>query len=121
MGGTDILSYADIFGYGVMGTGPLSHTLSIPGQIAAHFRSGASAKRVRDLLVSQGVRTAEAERQAGHAGAMVVANRKHDVIAVLVTDPNELEMPDVSSLRRDYYCHAFGAAMPRRYGSSYSN
>ncbi|MBC8187441.1 MAG: DUF58 domain-containing protein [Proteobacteria bacterium] len=27
--------------------------------------------------------------------AMVVANRKHDVIAVLVTDPNELEMPDV--------------------------
>jgi uncharacterized protein (DUF58 family) len=27
--------------------------------------------------------------------AMVVANRKHDVIAVLVTDPNELEIPDV--------------------------
>lgn len=27
--------------------------------------------------------------------AMVAANRKHDVIAVLVTDPNELEMPDV--------------------------
>jgi uncharacterized protein (DUF58 family) len=27
--------------------------------------------------------------------AMVAANRKHDVIAVLVTDPKELEMPDV--------------------------
>ncbi len=27
--------------------------------------------------------------------AMVAANRKHDVIAVLVTDPNELEIPDV--------------------------
>ncbi len=27
--------------------------------------------------------------------AMVAANRKHDVIAVLVTDPNELEVPDV--------------------------
>lgn len=26
---------------------------------------------------------------------MMVANRKHDVIAVLVTDPNELEVPDV--------------------------
>ena len=26
--------------------------------------------------------------------AMVTANRKHDVIAVLVTDPNELEVPD---------------------------
>ena len=25
---------------------------------------------------------------------MVTANRKHDVIAVLVTDPNELEVPD---------------------------
>ncbi len=63
MAGTDILGYADIFGYGVMGTGHLSHTLTIPGQIAGHFRSGASAKRVRDLLVSQGVRVAEAERQ----------------------------------------------------------
>jgi uncharacterized protein (DUF58 family) len=31
----------------------------------------------------------------GFDKAMVVANRKHDVIAVLVTDPNELEMPDV--------------------------
>jgi uncharacterized protein (DUF58 family) len=31
----------------------------------------------------------------GFEKAMVVANRKHDVIAVLVTDPNELEMPDV--------------------------
>jgi uncharacterized protein (DUF58 family) len=27
--------------------------------------------------------------------AMLVANRKHDVIAVLVTDPNELDVPDV--------------------------
>ena len=27
--------------------------------------------------------------------AMVAANRKHDVIAVLVTDPNELDVPDV--------------------------
>ena len=26
--------------------------------------------------------------------AMITANRKHDVIAVLVTDPNELEVPD---------------------------
>jgi uncharacterized protein (DUF58 family) len=31
----------------------------------------------------------------GFDRAMVAANRKHDVIAVLVTDPNELEMPDV--------------------------
>jgi len=31
----------------------------------------------------------------GFEKAMVAANRKHDVIAVLVTDPNELEMPDV--------------------------
>ena len=31
----------------------------------------------------------------GFEKAMVVANRKHDVIAVLVTDPNELDMPDV--------------------------
>ena len=31
----------------------------------------------------------------GFEKAMVVANRKHDVIAVLVTDPNELEIPDV--------------------------
>jgi len=31
----------------------------------------------------------------GFEKAMVVANRKHDVIAVLVTDPNELELPDV--------------------------
>ena len=61
MSGTDILSYADIFGYGQMGTGSLSHTLTVHGQIAGHFRAGASAKRVRDLLVSQGVRTAQAE------------------------------------------------------------
>jgi uncharacterized protein (DUF58 family) len=31
----------------------------------------------------------------GFDRAMVAANRKHDVIAVLVTDPNELEIPDV--------------------------
>ncbi len=31
----------------------------------------------------------------GFDRAMVAANRKHDVIAVLVTDPNELEVPDV--------------------------
>jgi uncharacterized protein (DUF58 family) len=31
----------------------------------------------------------------GFERAMVAANRKHDVIAVLVTDPNELEVPDV--------------------------
>jgi uncharacterized protein (DUF58 family) len=31
----------------------------------------------------------------GFEKAMMVANRKHDVIAVLVTDPNELELPDV--------------------------
>jgi len=31
----------------------------------------------------------------GFEKAMIVANRKHDVIAVLVTDPNELELPDV--------------------------
>jgi uncharacterized protein (DUF58 family) len=31
----------------------------------------------------------------GFDKAMLVANRKHDVIAVLVTDPNELEVPDV--------------------------
>jgi uncharacterized protein (DUF58 family) len=31
----------------------------------------------------------------GFEKAMIVANRKHDVIAVLVTDPNELDMPDV--------------------------
>ncbi len=31
----------------------------------------------------------------GFEQAMTVANRKHDVIAVLVTDPNELGMPDV--------------------------
>ena len=31
----------------------------------------------------------------GFERAMVIANRKHDVIAVLVTDPNELEIPDV--------------------------
>jgi len=31
----------------------------------------------------------------GFERAMVAANRKHDVIAVLVTDPNELEMPNV--------------------------
>jgi uncharacterized protein (DUF58 family) len=31
----------------------------------------------------------------GFEKAMLVANRKHDVIAVLVTDPNELEVPDV--------------------------
>ncbi len=31
----------------------------------------------------------------GFEKAMVIANRKHDVIAVLVTDPNELEIPDV--------------------------
>jgi uncharacterized protein (DUF58 family) len=31
----------------------------------------------------------------GFEKAMVAANRKHDVIAVLMTDPNELEMPDV--------------------------
>ncbi len=31
----------------------------------------------------------------GFEKAMVVANRKHDVIAVLITDPNELELPDV--------------------------
>ncbi|MBK7948220.1 MAG: DUF58 domain-containing protein [Deltaproteobacteria bacterium] len=32
---------------------------------------------------------------AGFERALVTANRKHDVIAVLVTDPAELEMPDV--------------------------
>ncbi len=31
----------------------------------------------------------------GFEKAMIVANRKHDVIAVLVTDPNELDMPNV--------------------------
>ena len=31
----------------------------------------------------------------GFDEAMVMANRKHDVIAVLVSDPNELDMPDV--------------------------
>lgn len=31
----------------------------------------------------------------GFDKAMVVANRKHDVIAVMVTDPNEFEIPDV--------------------------
>ena len=31
----------------------------------------------------------------GFDRAMVAANRKHDVIAVLVTDPSELEMPNV--------------------------
>jgi uncharacterized protein (DUF58 family) len=31
----------------------------------------------------------------GYERALVAANRRHDVIAVLVTDPNELEMPDV--------------------------
>lgn len=31
----------------------------------------------------------------GFERAMVAANRKHDVIAVLVTDPNELEIPNV--------------------------
>lgn len=31
----------------------------------------------------------------GFEHAMVAANRKHDVIAVLVTDPNELDVPDV--------------------------
>lgn len=31
----------------------------------------------------------------GFERAMVAANRKHDVIAVLVTDPRELEVPDV--------------------------
>jgi uncharacterized protein (DUF58 family) len=31
----------------------------------------------------------------GFDKAMLVANRKHDVIAVLVTDPNELDIPDV--------------------------
>lgn len=31
----------------------------------------------------------------GFERAMVAANRKHDVIAVLVTDPNELEVPEV--------------------------
>jgi uncharacterized protein (DUF58 family) len=31
----------------------------------------------------------------GFDKAMLVANRKHDVIAVLVTDPNELDVPDV--------------------------
>ena len=31
----------------------------------------------------------------GFEHAMVSAKRKHDVIAVLVTDPNELEVPDV--------------------------
>ena len=31
----------------------------------------------------------------GFEHAMVAANRKHDVIAVLVTDPNELEVPEV--------------------------
>ena len=30
----------------------------------------------------------------GFEQAMVTANRRHDVIAVLVTDPNELEVPD---------------------------
>jgi uncharacterized protein (DUF58 family) len=31
----------------------------------------------------------------GFEHAMVAANRKHDVIAVLVTDPHELEIPDI--------------------------
>lgn len=31
----------------------------------------------------------------GFEQAMVAANRKHDVIAVLVTDPHELDVPDV--------------------------
>jgi uncharacterized protein (DUF58 family) len=31
----------------------------------------------------------------GFEKSMIVANRRHDVIAVLVTDPNELDMPDV--------------------------
>jgi uncharacterized protein (DUF58 family) len=31
----------------------------------------------------------------GFEHAMVAANRKHDVIAVLVTDPGELEVPDI--------------------------
>jgi uncharacterized protein (DUF58 family) len=31
----------------------------------------------------------------GFDRAMIAANRKHDVIAVLVTDPNELEVPNV--------------------------
>ena len=31
----------------------------------------------------------------GFEHAMVAANRRHDVIAVLVTDPGELEVPDV--------------------------
>jgi uncharacterized protein (DUF58 family) len=31
----------------------------------------------------------------GYEQAMVAANRKHDVIAVLVTDPHELEVPNV--------------------------
>jgi uncharacterized protein (DUF58 family) len=35
----------------------------------------------------------------GYLEAMRSANRKHDVIAVLVTDPNELDFPDVGLVR----------------------
>ena len=38
----------------------------------------------------------------GFEKAMVVANRKHDVIAVLVTDPNELSMPDIGLVTLRY-------------------
>jgi uncharacterized protein (DUF58 family) len=49
--------------------------------------------------------------------AMQMANRKHDVIAVLVTDPRELELPPVGLLQlfdpetgRSLYCDTSSAA-----------
>ena len=56
------LRYTDIWGYGQHTPGSGSTHLTLEGQIAAHFRAGASAKQTRDLMVDQGTRTAEAER-----------------------------------------------------------
>ena len=62
------------------------HSTNIAG--AMEFLMSVSKRRAVCFMVSDFF-------DSGYLRAMKMANRKHDVIAVLITDPHELELPNV--------------------------
>lgn len=68
---------------------PKRRGTNIPG--ALHFLNGVTRRRSVTFLVSDFM-------AAGYESALRVANKRHDVIAVVVTDPREEELPDVGLL-----------------------
>jgi uncharacterized protein (DUF58 family) len=75
-------------GLGTYGRRPRAPRESTDLRFALEFFMQVTKRRTICFVVSDFL-------DEGFEKAMVVANRKHDVIAVLVTDPNELELPDV--------------------------